>query len=148
MAKVQNTGEKIPLNQWQLAARKAEKTAKILRVLLWTVLLVGVVLSLTPFYIMFVMSLKSAGELAGSSPWALPKEWAWANYGKVPEHTICSICCYLRRHVELKHRRVCICKAQVCRTRSFVHSSPQYDDAPGSRNDDSSVCALEKSRVD
>jgi multiple sugar transport system permease protein len=68
---------------WQNAARRAEKTATVLRWLLWVVLLAGVVLSLTPFYIMIVMSLKSAGEMADSSVWALPKEWAWGNYGKV-----------------------------------------------------------------
>jgi multiple sugar transport system permease protein len=69
--------------KWQRAADKAETTAKLLRILLWIVLLLGVILSLTPFYIMLAMSLKTPGELAGSSPWALPKEWAWENYGKV-----------------------------------------------------------------
>ncbi len=68
---------------WQTSARKAERTANFLRVLLWIVLVAGVVLSLLPFYIMLAMSFKTAGELAGSSVWALPKEWAWENYQKV-----------------------------------------------------------------
>lgn len=68
---------------WQSSARKAERTANFLRVLLWIVLVAGVVLSLLPFYIMLAMSFKTAGELAGSSVWALPKEWAWENYQKV-----------------------------------------------------------------
>jgi ABC-type glycerol-3-phosphate transport system permease component len=68
---------------WQDSADKAQRTASVLRWLLWVVLVVGVVLSLLPFYIMVVMSLKSAGELAGSSVWALPKEWAFSNYQEV-----------------------------------------------------------------
>jgi ABC-type glycerol-3-phosphate transport system permease component len=47
------------------------------------VLLIGVVLSLTPFYMMIVMSLKTPGELAGSSAWAWPKGLTWENYQKV-----------------------------------------------------------------
>lgn len=68
---------------WQNSANKAQRTASVLRWLLWVVLVAGVVLSLLPFYIMVVMSLKSAGELAGSSVWALPKEWAFSNYQEV-----------------------------------------------------------------
>jgi multiple sugar transport system permease protein len=68
---------------WQQSANKAQQTASLLRGLLWIVLVAGVVLSLLPFYIMVVMSLKSAGELAGSSVWALPKEWAFDNYKSV-----------------------------------------------------------------
>jgi multiple sugar transport system permease protein len=68
---------------WQQSADKAQRTASVLRFLLWVVLVAGVVLSLLPFYIMVVMSLKSAGELAGSSVWALPKEWAFSNYQEV-----------------------------------------------------------------
>lgn len=65
---------------WQDAANKAQRIATVLRWLLWVVLVAGVILSLLPFYIMIVMSLKSAGELAGSSVWALPKDWAFENY--------------------------------------------------------------------
>lgn len=69
--------------EWQRIARRAESTAKLLRVLLWVVLLVGVVLSLAPFYLMTVMSLKTPGEVAGSSVWQLPRELQWGNYEKV-----------------------------------------------------------------
>jgi len=68
---------------WKKVTARAELTAKILRALLWMVLLIGVVLSLTPFYMMIVMSLKSPGELAGSSAWAWPKGLTWENYQKV-----------------------------------------------------------------
>lgn len=68
---------------WKQSAKRAETTARVLRALLWVVLLSGVVLSLLPFYIMLVMSFKSAGELAGSSVWALPKNWELENYIKV-----------------------------------------------------------------
>jgi multiple sugar transport system permease protein len=70
-------------NKWKVAALRAERTAKVLRVLLWIVLLTGAVLSLTPFYMMLTMSLKTPGELAGSSPWAWPKELTWENFQKV-----------------------------------------------------------------
>jgi ABC-type glycerol-3-phosphate transport system permease component len=68
---------------WKKVTARAELTAKILRALLWVVLLIGVVLSLTPFYMMIVMSLKTPGELAGSSAWAWPKGLTWENYQKV-----------------------------------------------------------------
>jgi multiple sugar transport system permease protein len=68
---------------WKKVTARAELTAKILRALLWMVLLIGVVLSLTPFYMMIVMSLKTPGELAGSSAWAWPKGLTWENYQKV-----------------------------------------------------------------
>lgn len=68
---------------WKKVTARAELTAKILRALLWMVLLIGVVLSLTPFYMMIVMSLKTPGELAGSSAWAWPKGLTWENYQEV-----------------------------------------------------------------
>ena len=68
---------------WVKAAKNAERTAALLRVLLWIVLLSGVVLSLAPFYIMVAMSLKTPGEIANSSLWELPKVLQWANYDKV-----------------------------------------------------------------
>ena len=68
---------------WKKVTARAELTAKILRAILWMVLLIGVVLSLTPFYMMIVMSLKTPGELAGSSAWAWPKGLTWENYQKV-----------------------------------------------------------------
>lgn len=68
---------------WVKAAKNAERTAALLRVLLWIVLLSGVLLSLAPFYIMVAMSLKTPGEIANSSLWELPKVLQWANYDKV-----------------------------------------------------------------
>ena len=69
--------------EWKGAAKRAETTASILRALLWAVLLSGVVLSLAPFYLMFVMSLKTPGEIASSTVWDWPRELQWANYDKV-----------------------------------------------------------------
>jgi ABC-type glycerol-3-phosphate transport system permease component len=68
---------------WKKVTARAELTAKILRALLWMVLLIGVVLSLTPFYMMIVMSLKTPGELGRSSAWAWPKGLTWENYQEV-----------------------------------------------------------------
>jgi multiple sugar transport system permease protein len=68
---------------WMRIAKNAERTAGFLRVLLWLVLLSGVVLSLAPFYLMTVMSLKTPGEVANSSVWEFPKVMQWVNYEKV-----------------------------------------------------------------
>ena len=68
---------------WKKVTARAELTAKILRALLWMVLLIGVVLTLTPFYMMIVMSLKTPGELGRSSAWAWPKGLTWENYQEV-----------------------------------------------------------------
>ena len=73
-----------PANQeWRLVAKRAERTAGLLRGLLWIVLLSGVVLSLAPFYLMIVMSLKTPGEIASSTGWELPRVMQWSNYEKV-----------------------------------------------------------------
>jgi len=68
---------------WIKAAKNAERTASVLRFLLWVVLLSGVVLSLAPFYLMVAMSLKTPGEVANSTVWEMPKVLQWANYDKV-----------------------------------------------------------------
>ena len=70
-------------HQWQGVAKKAETTAKILRVLLWVVLLLGVAASLAPFYLMVAMSLKTPGEVAATTAWEWPKVLQWGNYEKV-----------------------------------------------------------------
>ena len=69
--------------EWKGAAKKAETIAAVLRVLLWIVLLSGVVLSLAPFYLMIVMSLKTPGEIASTTIWEMPKVMQWENYHKV-----------------------------------------------------------------
>ena len=74
---------KVTQHEWVRAAKNAERTATILRILLWVMLLAGVVVSLAPFYLMMVMSLKTPGEVANSSPWELPKVMQWVNYEKV-----------------------------------------------------------------
>ena len=72
------------LNQeWKGAAKRAETTASALRALLWVVLLSGVVLSLAPFYLMIVMSLKTPGEIASTTVWDWPRLLQWSNYEKV-----------------------------------------------------------------
>ncbi|MEI7984316.1 MAG: carbohydrate ABC transporter permease [Armatimonadota bacterium] len=68
---------------WIKAAKNAERTASVLRFLLWFVLLSGVVLSLAPFYLMVAMSLKTPGEVANSTVWEMPKVLQWVNYDKV-----------------------------------------------------------------
>ncbi len=68
---------------WIKAAKNAERTASVLRFLLWVVLLSGVVLSLAPFYLMVAMSLKTPGEVANSTVWEMPKVLQWVNYDKV-----------------------------------------------------------------
>lgn len=68
---------------WVKAAKNAERTAMALRALLWIVLLSGVLLSLAPFYLMFVMSLKTPGEVANTTVWELPRVMQWVNYEKV-----------------------------------------------------------------
>jgi ABC-type glycerol-3-phosphate transport system permease component len=68
---------------WIKAAKNAERTASLLRFLLWFVLLSGVVLSLAPFYLMVAMSLKTPGEVANSTVWEMPKVLQWVNYDKV-----------------------------------------------------------------
>ena len=69
--------------EWRGAAKRAETTASALRALLWVVLLSGVVLSLAPFYLMIVMSLKTPGEIASTTVWDWPRVLQWSNYEKV-----------------------------------------------------------------
>lgn len=69
--------------EWKKAARRAETIAMVLRVLLWVLLLGGAIASLAPFYLMFVMSLKTPGEVAGTGPWEWPRVLQWSNYEKV-----------------------------------------------------------------
>ena len=69
--------------EWRGAAKRAETTASALRALLWVVLLSGVVLSLAPFYLMIVMSLKTPGEIASTTVWDWPRVLQWSNYVKV-----------------------------------------------------------------
>jgi multiple sugar transport system permease protein len=69
-------------DHWVRAAKRAQNTAKILRVILWVVLLFGAVLSLMPFYLMIAMAVKTPGELAATSPWAWPKEFTWSSFDK------------------------------------------------------------------
>lgn len=74
---------KTQAQQWQQSAKRSELIARLLRWLLWAMLLGGVVLSLAPFYLMLAMSLKTPGEVAGSSPWEWPRALQWGNYEKV-----------------------------------------------------------------
>lgn len=48
---------------------------------LFLVACAGAVITLTPFYLMLVMSLKTNAEIM-ENPWALPKTLQWANYVK------------------------------------------------------------------
>ncbi|HEY3414163.1 MAG TPA: carbohydrate ABC transporter permease [Armatimonadota bacterium] len=48
-------------------------------VLLFVVACVGALLTLTPFYLMLVMSLKTSAEIA-QNPWSLPAVPQWVNY--------------------------------------------------------------------
>ncbi len=62
---------------------RSEMTARLLRVGLWVVLLAGSVLFMMPLYIMVVMSLKTAGEVSTTDPWAWPKALTWENFSIV-----------------------------------------------------------------
>lgn len=73
----------VSIEDYRKAAKRAQNTAKILRVLMWMALLIGVVASMMPFYLMLVMSLKTPGEVAASSVWDMPKVMQWSNYSKV-----------------------------------------------------------------
>jgi ABC-type glycerol-3-phosphate transport system permease component len=53
---------------------------------MWAILWAGAVLFMLPMYLMVVMSLKSEQELLTSTPWDLPRHWAWENYLEVLTH--------------------------------------------------------------
>lgn len=63
--------------------KRAELTAKVLRVCLWLMLVLGAIAFAMPLYIMLVMSLKTPGEIATSPAWALPKDLTWDNFHTV-----------------------------------------------------------------
>lgn len=84
---------------WHRSAKRAEVTAKVLRVLLWVMLLAGTILSLAPFYLMLSMSLKTPGEVATSSAWAWPKALQWGNYDKVLSNPNAPFYMFLRNSI-------------------------------------------------
>jgi ABC-type glycerol-3-phosphate transport system permease component len=65
---------------YRQVTRRSELTAKVLKVALWVVLLVGAAVFMMPLYIMLVMSLKTDGEVAASAPWVWPQELTWDNF--------------------------------------------------------------------
>src|SRR5471030_2066917 len=66
--------------KYRIAAKRAEAATKVLRVILWCVLLFGSVVFMMPLYMMIVMSLKTTQEIAASSVWAWPKNLTWDNF--------------------------------------------------------------------
>lgn len=83
------------------AARRAELTAKALRVLVWITLLAGAVLFLLPFYVMVAMSLKSQNEAATTSMWAWPTDLRFENFAEVWNHPGVNFSLFLRNTVFL-----------------------------------------------
>lgn len=59
--------------------RSAAAANKRAALLLFLAACVGAALTLVPFYLMVVMSLKTSSEIA-ENPWALPKAAQWVNY--------------------------------------------------------------------
>jgi multiple sugar transport system permease protein len=62
-------------------SNRADSGNKRAAVLLFAIACVGAALTLVPFYLMLVMSLKTPAEIA-QNPWALPHAPQWANYVK------------------------------------------------------------------
>lgn len=69
--------------RYNRAAKGGERLEKLLKVVLWVVLLGGVVLALLPLWIMFVMSLKTPNEIANTAAWAFPRDLTWDNFREV-----------------------------------------------------------------
>jgi multiple sugar transport system permease protein len=71
-----------PVNKNEVAAASNTKASrKRAAILLFTLAAVGALLTLTPFYLMLALSLKTPDEIA-ASPWAWPHSPQWINYVK------------------------------------------------------------------
>ena len=70
-------------DQIQRATKRAEIGAMISKVLVWIALCIGTVVFMTPLYVMVVMAMKSANEVASTDIWAWPKQITWENYKAV-----------------------------------------------------------------
>ncbi|RYG85318.1 carbohydrate ABC transporter permease, partial [bacterium] len=69
--------------RYRRAARRGAQNAAIARFVMWALLFSGAILFLLPFYVMVVMSLKTAGEVAATSIWSLPPTLNLENFQKV-----------------------------------------------------------------
>ncbi len=69
--------------RYRRAARRGAQSAAAARFLMWLMLFTGAIIFLTPLYVMVVMSMKTAGEVATTSIWSPPPTWNFANFEKV-----------------------------------------------------------------
>ncbi len=71
------------LLRYKRLAERSEKAVRVWRVILWVVLVLGAALFLLPLWIMLVMSLKTASEIANTPAWSWPKALTWENFDTV-----------------------------------------------------------------
>lgn len=69
--------------RYRRAARRGAQSAAVARFVMWALLFSGAVLFLLPFYVMLVMSMKTAGQVADTSIWSLPPSLNLENFQKV-----------------------------------------------------------------
>jgi multiple sugar transport system permease protein len=65
------------------ATRKAELKQRIARTVMWCVLLIGAVVFIMPLWVMVMMSLKTAHEIALTDIWSFPKQVTFDNFKTV-----------------------------------------------------------------
>jgi multiple sugar transport system permease protein len=65
------------------ATKKAETFARISRAAMWILLFAGAVIFVTPLWVMIMMSLKSAHEIAVTDIWSLPQHASLDNFKTV-----------------------------------------------------------------
>jgi ABC-type glycerol-3-phosphate transport system permease component len=73
----------VDVERYARAAKRAEVTMRVLRALLWSVLLGGVVFAMLPLWIMLMMALKTPQEISATSAWSWPKNITFQNFQEV-----------------------------------------------------------------
>ncbi|MDO4523082.1 MAG: carbohydrate ABC transporter permease [Eubacteriales bacterium] len=66
-----------------MPSKKKTSSAKILRVLLYLAIIVMVLVTLYPYFVMFTSALKSRAEIYAKQGTLLPIEWQWSNYVEI-----------------------------------------------------------------
>ena len=69
--------------RYRRAARRGARTEAVARFVMWLMLLTGAILFLLPLYVMVVMAMKTKGEVAATSVWALPPTFNLDNFKTV-----------------------------------------------------------------
>jgi ABC-type glycerol-3-phosphate transport system permease component len=83
MDRFKNAAREVEHQEILAATKKAELTQRISRTVMWIILFVGAVVFITPLWVMVMMSLKSAHEIAVTDIWNWPKDPTLANFKEV-----------------------------------------------------------------